>query len=92
MALPQFGAVIPDGRFIPFGLETVESRDQAKHELHGPGLFRHCLNEVAPGVRPAADPSHAGMRADVARISLIQVRLQNTLEAVDQRRQFAVAT
>lgn len=81
-----------DVRFIPPAFELVELADQPQDQLHGFGFLADRFDKVASGMRPAADPHDAFVSAHVAGVRFIAVRLQNALEAFEQRRQFAMTT
>ena len=80
--LPQRGALRADLRFVPCALERVELADQPEDAL---GSFRPLggrLEEAPSGVRPAADPLDAGVRACIGGIRFVAVRLDFLLPTI----------
>ena len=64
-------------RLVPGPLKLVEPADQAQHACRRLWPFGRRLKKIPPGVRPAAHPGYALMRAHEGRIGFVAVGLED---------------
>jgi len=62
----------------------IKLPDQPEHEAGAARSLGERLMELAPGVRPAAQPHHVGMPAHIGRVGLVAVALQQAVVVAEE--------
>jgi len=72
--------------FVPGAFAPIHPGDEAQEGRDATGIFALRLEERPASVRPAAEPSDAGMGARVGRVSLVAIGLQQAAVIVGEQR------